>query len=261
MRFAILSELTKQRIPGATFDEVTYADDTICISTCTKAMNKFLKAIEEEGLKYGMKLNKGKCELITTHSTADVHFPSGQQVSKVKKATYLGCEVGIKVHNGHELNKRFANTMITMRKLDLFWRHSDCPTATKIHVAEAVLRAKLLYGLESAQLNPAVVRRLESFQLKVLRKILKMNTTYIDRANSNQQVFTRANEQLKAEQGDKAKKVASFIEAYKSQKRKRTARIIRKEAIAIHKISFNGPKLKEMDPPQQESRETKTKLD
>ena len=50
--------LSKQRVPGADFDEVTYADDTICISTDTKAMNKFLEAIEWEGFRYGLKLNK-----------------------------------------------------------------------------------------------------------------------------------------------------------------------------------------------------------
>ena len=50
--------LLQQRVPGAEFDEVTYADDTICITTETKAMNKFLEAIEWEGFRYGLKLNK-----------------------------------------------------------------------------------------------------------------------------------------------------------------------------------------------------------
>ena len=55
------NRLNKHRVPGAEFDEVTYADDTICISTDTKALNDFLKHIEREGLRYGMKLNKAKC--------------------------------------------------------------------------------------------------------------------------------------------------------------------------------------------------------
>ena len=36
--------LAKQRVPGAGFDEVTYADDTICISTDTKAMKQVLRS-------------------------------------------------------------------------------------------------------------------------------------------------------------------------------------------------------------------------
>ena len=55
--------LAKQRVPGADFDEVTYADDTVCISTDTKAMSKFLEAIEWEGFRYGLKLNKKNVSL------------------------------------------------------------------------------------------------------------------------------------------------------------------------------------------------------
>ena len=37
--------LEQNRIPGADFDEVTYADDTICFSTDTKTINEFIKEI------------------------------------------------------------------------------------------------------------------------------------------------------------------------------------------------------------------------
>ena len=133
-----------------------------------------------------------------------------------------------------------------MKKLDAFWRHSDCTVTTKIQVADAVLRAKLLYGMESAQLTPAVVKRLETFQLKVLRKILNMKTTYIDRANTNDLVFRTANEKIgeDAEGSNKRKKIVTFVEAYKRQKVKRACKVIRQEGSAIHKVSFSGNKLR-----------------
>ena len=49
-----------KRIPGAEFDEVLYADDTICMSTDTRVINKTLANIEREGAKYGLKLNRAK---------------------------------------------------------------------------------------------------------------------------------------------------------------------------------------------------------
>ena len=58
--------LTKHRSTGADSDEVTYADDTICMSTYTKTLNTFIKEIEKDGFRYGLKLNKHTCELITT---------------------------------------------------------------------------------------------------------------------------------------------------------------------------------------------------
>ncbi len=71
-----------------------------------------------------------------------------------------------------------------------------------------------------------------------------MDTTYVNRANTNLKVFNEANEKIKEEKGDKGKKVVSFIEAYKKQKRKRASRIIRTENSAIFKISFSNPNLR-----------------
>lgn len=235
-------KLEKQRVPGASFDEVTYADDTICIATCTKTLNVFIKNIEIEGMRYGMKLNKEKCELITTHEQENVHFGNKTQINIVKRATYLGCEMGIQTTNREELNKRFANTMVTMKKLDLFWRHSDCDIAVKIHTADAVLRTKLLYGLESSQLLPSALKRLETFQLKVLRKILKVDTTFINRGNTNSKVFKLANDKLK-ETIHKNKTIVTFIESYKKLKRKRAFKIINQPEQPIYKITFQGNRL------------------
>ena len=39
----------RYRIQGARFDEVLFADDTICISRDTRIMNQMLKAIDEVG--------------------------------------------------------------------------------------------------------------------------------------------------------------------------------------------------------------------
>ena len=75
-----------------------------------------------------------------------------------------------------------------------------------------------IYGLESAQLIPSVLKKLETFQLKVLRKILKIDTTYINRVNSNSSVFNRINTMMEEE--GKSKRVISFVEAYNKTKRK-----------------------------------------
>ena len=91
-------------------------------------------------------------------------------------------------------------------ELDLFWRHSDCDIAVKVYTADAILRAKLLYGLESAQLIPSVAKRMETLQLKVLRKNLRLNTTYIDRENNNESISDRTNQEIKEQHISKKEK-------------------------------------------------------
>lgn len=117
--------LITHRICGANFDEIVYADDTICVSTDTKAMNKFLKDIEEEGEKYGLKLNKGKCELLTTSHNADIKFKDGTKVPRKPEVTYLGCQIKQYSNRSEEISKQIMNCVTILRTLDIFWRHCD----------------------------------------------------------------------------------------------------------------------------------------
>lgn len=78
-----------------------------------------------------MKLNKGRCALITTDHLSDIHFEDKQEIKHTRKASYLGCDIGIKTTNTDELNSRVAKTMTVMQHIDLFWRHSNCPTHRK----------------------------------------------------------------------------------------------------------------------------------
>ncbi len=55
-------ELKEDRILGAVYDEVLYADDTIIHSRNPETIQKLLHRIEEEGSKFGLKLNLEKCE-------------------------------------------------------------------------------------------------------------------------------------------------------------------------------------------------------
>ena len=68
---------------------------------------------------------------------------------------------------------------------------------------EAVLRSKLLYGMETAQLNEPQMKRLDLFQLKALRKVLKLPTTFVSRGNTNDKVFADASAQIAGEGGKK----------------------------------------------------------
>ena len=117
--------------------------------------------------------------------------------------------------------------MTVLKKLDIFWRHCDVKNAFKINVLDAVIRSKLLYGIDSAQLTTSNQRRIEVFQLKGLRKILKMNTTHVDRTNSNAEVFRRANDLIKSETADGKipKIVKPFVKCYLDSRMKRLTRI------------------------------------
>ena len=167
----LAANLIKNRVPGADFDEVMYADDTICISQDTKTMNNFIKSIETVGKEYGLKLNKSKCELITTANKPNIHFADNTKIMEKEEVKYLGCQLNHTGSANKEISKRIINARITLQKLQLFWRKSNCPSAYKIIALDAVIRSKLIYGTDALQLNEPEFKKMEKFHLQGLRKI------------------------------------------------------------------------------------------
>lgn len=174
IHYKIDGQMAIQRVPGTNYDEVVYADDTICIGTDTRKLNLLLKEIEEEeeeeGNKCGLILNKNKCEAVSNKPGANIHFADGTPLTKKAEVKYLGCMLNAKGNTRTELGKRISNAMTTLKKLYLFWIHSSCPIKFKLLVVDAAIRSNVLYGMDTAQLNDPETKRLEIFQLKALRK-------------------------------------------------------------------------------------------
>ena len=56
----------------------------------------------------------------------------------------------------------------------------------------ALTKARALYSLESLQLTQGQLAKLNTFQLRGLRQILHMKTTFVQRSNTNRRVLERA---------------------------------------------------------------------
>ena len=141
------------RPPGVDFEEVLYADDTIYISLDTRSINNLIAEIEEVGDRYGMKLNKGRCEAMITAANPNLHFRYGTRIKFLDQVTYLGCDINLDGNTTTKLGMMITKTMTILKQLDLFWRHGSCQIKIKLIALDAVIRSKLLYGMETAQLN------------------------------------------------------------------------------------------------------------
>ena len=74
--------MAQNRVPGTTEDEILFADDTICISESIEALQRLLHAIEIESKKYGLQLNKGKCEIISYGEDKTLKCTTGETIKK-----------------------------------------------------------------------------------------------------------------------------------------------------------------------------------
>ena len=130
----------------------------------------------------------------------------------------------MKADTAREIKNRISTCMAIMKSLDVFWLHAKCPTRWKVLVFDAVIRSKLLYGLETAMLTEGALRKNNTSQLKGLRKILKLTTTFVERANTNKFVIDTANAAIQG--GRRIREVTLFSDAYKRARMKRCARVL-----------------------------------
>ena len=76
--------------------------------------------------------------------------------------------------------------------MDPIWKNNSTSVKARLQVYTQVVRAKLVYGLETCRLTQAGKTKLDTFQLRGLRKILGVKHVYYDRSMKNDKVYEMA---------------------------------------------------------------------
>ena len=139
-----------------------------------------------------MKLNLGKCINITANrKQSTIRFIDGTVDPRKPRATYLGAILIEDFNNTAEIHNRISDCTNTANKLKLFWNKANTEISWKLQVFNAIIRSKLLYGLETIQLTNAEKNRINAFHIKCLRRILKIPPTFEDKLWTNDRVIEK----------------------------------------------------------------------
>ena len=78
----------------------------------------------------------------------------------MNEATYLGHQITQAMDITHEINHKMHQTPKLWFKLNAFWKSVNCPKHWKLHVYDAIIKNKLLYGLETVHLTQVMQKKL-----------------------------------------------------------------------------------------------------
>ena len=92
-----------------------------------------------------------------------------------------------------ELGRRIGRAWGEFSKLVRLWRHTSLSVKRKTEIFQAVVTTQLLYGLSTVWLSVAELRRLNGFQARCLRVLLRIQPAFVSRV-SNQLVLERASQ-------------------------------------------------------------------
>ena len=233
------TNVTRGKLDGLDFTDLLYADDTALLTNNINAMNRLLAKIEKCAMYYGINFNKTKCVSFNFHVDGKTKYADGTAVPCEQSVAYLGATLSKSPGSGKEVSAKISQCYVILQKLQIFWKNPNCPTRFKLQVYDAVVRSKLVYGLDSVQLNTGLLKHLNAFQMKGLRKILNMKASYIDRTNTNATILRKASE-IKNPTNVAGKNVKTFSEYLATQQNKLLCHIARApEDDPMRQCTFN----------------------
>ena len=112
------------------------------------------------------------------NNDGSIHFQDGTPLSTEYEATYLGNEINREVNSRHEIANKLQEVRRTWIKLNPYWKATQASKRWKFIVYDAIIRSKLLYGLETIHLTSAMAKKPNAFQMRGIRKILNRAHTY-----------------------------------------------------------------------------------
>ena len=160
---------------------VLYADDTLLIGDSAKSLHRLLQAVATVGGRYGLLLHSDKFQLTQTRTAERVIDHWGNAISVKECMLYLGTHIASSGSVIREVGQRIGAAWSVFKDLQALWKHTQVPRRRKIEVYQAIVTSRLLYGLSSAWINVAELRRLDGFQSRCLRKILGIQPAYYSR--------------------------------------------------------------------------------
>ena len=151
-------------------------------------LRELTERLDTTARKYGMEISGEKSKLmVTAREEVQLNEPitvSNQELKQVNCFKYLGSQIKYNLQSLTEVKSRIGIATSTLVKLDSIWKNSNITLKTKIRFMKAIVLATMTYGCESWTLNAQSEKRINAFEMKCYRKILRIPYT-AHRTNEN----------------------------------------------------------------------------
>ena len=182
---------------GGTLGDLDFADDICLLNSSHREMQEKTNALKQQAAKIGLQINRKKTEIMRNlNNQAPINLDS-EELKQVDQFTYLGSIVTINGNCMPDIKNRICKAAGAMNKLSNFWKNKNIEQKTKLQIYQSNVLSVLLYGAETWSMNKEAERRLASFHLKCLRRLLNIrwndfitNEEVLERANSRGIVTT-----------------------------------------------------------------------
>ena len=167
------------KIAGRNINNLRYADDTILMAEREEELKSLLLKVKEESKNVGLKLNIQKTK-ITASSTIISWQIDGEIVETVADFIFLGSKITSDDDCGNEIKRRLLLGRKIMTTLDSILKSRNVTLPTKVCLVKAMVFPVVMYGYENWTIKKAEHQRIDAFELRYWRRLLRVPWTARD---------------------------------------------------------------------------------
>ena len=160
------------KIARRNINNLTYADDIILMAE-SKELKSLLMKVKEESEKVGLKLNIQKTKIMASGPITSWQI-DGETVTDF---IFLGSKVTADGDCSHVIKRHLLLGRKAMTNLDNMLKSRDITLPAKVHLVKAMVFPVVIYGCESWTIKKAECQRIEAFELRCWRRLLRVPWT------------------------------------------------------------------------------------
>ena len=132
--------------------------------------------VKEESKKVGLKLNIQKMKIIASGSITSWQI-DGETIETVRDFIFLGSKITADGECSHEIKRCLLFGGNAMTNLDSILKIRDITFPTKVHLVKAMVFPVAMYRCESWSIQKAEHQRIDAFELRCWRRLLRVPWT------------------------------------------------------------------------------------
>ena len=157
-------------------NSLRYADDTTIMAEIKEERKSLLMKVKEESENAGLKHNIQKTKMMASSPITSCHI-NGEAVETVVDFIFLGSKISVDGDCSHEIKRCLLLGRKAMTNLDSMLKSRDITLPTKVHLVKAMVFPVVMYGYESRTIKKAERQRIDAFELRCWRKLLRIPWT------------------------------------------------------------------------------------
>jgi len=159
-------------IGGRRITNLRYADDIVLLASSVAELQELVDRITNVGKEYNLRINASKTKTMAIDGDITDIKIDGVSIEQVHKFAYLGSLITDDAKSEADLRQRLAVGATVMARMKTLWKSHALTLKTKVKMCKILVWPVATYGSESWVLRKDDERRLEAFEMKMLRKIL-----------------------------------------------------------------------------------------